>query len=266
MGRLGSRQFWDTVFWRIVILAAVLSAWQYLPTVKAVQHHIRWMNPFFVSSPERVYREIVNLVTASHGVPSIWPNLWVTVEATLIGTGIGLSTGMILGAFLSNNDRLSRIFSFYIVVLNAMPRVALIPIVVIIVGTHVWASVVSSAIVVSFLTFFNAFEGGRSVPNVMLQNAQVLRASNWQVMFRVRFPHVLIWTFAAIPNAVAFGLVSVVTTQLLTGVEGMGGLMLTATANVNSDLSFAVMVILSVLGVILVAVAERIRRAVLHWR
>jgi ABC-type nitrate/sulfonate/bicarbonate transport system permease component len=46
----------------------------------------------------------------------------------------------------------------------------------------------------------------------------------------------------------------------------MGGLMLTATANVNSDLSFAVMVILSVLGVILVSIAERIRRAVLHWR
>jgi NitT/TauT family transport system permease protein len=100
----------------------------------------------------------------------------------------------------------------------------------------------------------------------MLQNARVLGATNWQVMMRVRLPHVMIWTFAAIPNAVAFGLVSVVTTELLTGTIGMGGLMLAATSNLNADLSFAVMIILSVVGIALVTTAERVKRRVLRWR
>ncbi len=263
---LRSRRFWDVVFWRLVILAAAMCGWQYLPEIHAVRRHVTWMNPFFISSPSRVYREIADLATGAHGVPYVWPDLWVTVEATLIGTAIGLTAGMLLGAFLSNNERLSRIFSAYIVILNSMPRIALIPIVVIIVGVGLGASVVSCSLVVSFLTFFNAFEGGRSVPAPILQNAQVLRARNWQVMVYVRFPHVLMWTFAAVPNAVAFGLVSVVTTELLTGTKGMGGLMMIATANVNSALSFAVMIILSVLGITLVTAADRVKRAVLHWR
>jgi len=260
------RELAFVTFWRLVILAIALSAWQFLPQVDAVRDRVKWMNPFFISSPERVYHEIGRLMTGSHGTPPVWPELWVTVKATLIGTGVGLALGVFLGAVLSNNERLARIFSGYIAMLNAMPRVALIPIIVIIVGSGAGASMVASAIIVTFLTFFNAFEGGRSVPLPILQNARVLRATNWQVMVRVRLPNVMIWTFAAVPNAVAFGLVSVVTTELLTGTIGMGGLMLTATSNLNADLSFAVMIILSVVGIVLVTLAERIKQRVLHWR
>lgn len=266
MARLRSRRYWITIFWRLVILVVVLTAWQFVPQIQFVRDHVNWMDPFFVSSPLRVTEEMYDLATASNGAPGVWPDLWVTIKSTLIGTLIGVTIGTLLGAFLSNNRRLADIVSIYVVLLNSMPRVALIPIIVIIVGTGSGASIVASSIVVTFLTFFNAFEGGRSVPAPILQNAQVLRASNWQVMTRVRFPHVLIWTFAAVPNAVAFGLVSVVTTQLLTGTEGMGGLMLTATSNLNADLSFAVMIYLSVVGIVLVTAADRIKGAVLHWR
>jgi NitT/TauT family transport system permease protein len=266
MHKSDSLRSWEVAFWRLVILTAALCAWQFLPEVEAIRAHIKWMNPFFVSSPTRVYETISDMATGSDGVPLVWPDLWVTVKSALMGTAIGLTIGTFLGAFLSNNQRLARVVSVYVTVLNSMPRVALIPVIVIIVGPGSTASVVSSAIVVTFLTFFNAFEGGRSVPLPMLQNAQVLRASHRQIMFRVRFPHVLIWVFAAVPNALAFGLVSTVTTELLTGVKGMGGLMLTATANVNASLSFAVMVILSVVGITFATVAERVKRAVLHWR
>jgi NitT/TauT family transport system permease protein len=266
MSRFRTRKFWSTVFWRLLILAAVILAWQFVPQMDAVRERVNWMNPFFVSSPTRVAQEMYDLATASNGAPSVWPDLWVTIKTTLIGTGIGLTIGTLLGAFLSNNQRLAEIVSVYVTLLNSMPRVALIPIIVIIVGTGSRAAIVASAIVVTFLTFFNAFEGGRSVPLPMLQNAQVLRAKKRQIMTRVRFPHVLIWTFAAVPNAVAFGLVSVVTTQLLTGTEGMGGLMLTATSNLDADLSFAVMIYLSVIGIVLVTLADRVKRAVLHWR
>jgi len=253
-------------FWRIVILAGALCAWQFLPQIESLRGRAKWLNPFFISSPERVYHEIVRLVTGSHGTPPVWPELWTTVQATLVGSASGLLIGVFLGAVLSNDERLARIFSGYIAMLNAMPRVALIPIIVIVVGAGVRASMVASAIIVTFLTFFNAFEGGRSVPAPILQNARVLGATKWQVMVRVRLPNVMIWTFAAVPNAVAFGLVSVVTTELLTGTIGMGGLMLAATSNLNADLSFSVMIILSVVGITLVSIAERIKQRVLHWR
>ena len=266
MTKLRSRYFWAIVFWRLVIIAVVLFGWEYLPKVHAVSSRIRWMNPFFISSPSRVYSTLTNMATGANRTPYLWPYLWRTVEATLIGTSLGFTIGIVIGAFLSNNEFLADIFSVFIVVLNAVPRIALIPIFVIIFGLGVTTSIVSATIIVFFLTFYNAFEGGRSVPGPILQNAQVLRASKWQVMFRVRFPHVLIWAFAVVPNAVAFGLIGVVATELFTGSSGMGGLMLIATANLNSSLSFAVIVSLSVLGVLLVIVADRIKRTVLHWQ
>jgi NitT/TauT family transport system permease protein len=263
--RLGSRQFWDMTFWRLAILAVILAGWEYVPQIAAVSDRIRWMQPFFVSSPSRIYTQLGQLATGANGVPYLWPYLWRTLEGTLIGTGIGMVIGALLGAFLSNNDRLSRIFSIYITVFNSMPRIVLIPIVVVIVGPTLKASIIAVVLVVTFLAFFNAFEGGRSVPKPVLQNAMVLKATPWQIMLRVRFPYVLMWTFAVVPNAISFGLITAVTSELLMGPYGMGGLMMTATVNANSTLSFAIVVVLSIVGVVLVTIADRIKRAVLHW-
>jgi NitT/TauT family transport system permease protein len=263
--RLGSTEFWDMVFWRCVIVAVLLGSWQYLPQWHVASEHIRWMDPFFVSSPSRVYTELRQLMTGSNGVPYIWPYLWRTLEGTLIGTSAGLVIGALFGALLSNNDRLSRIFSIFVTVFNSMPRIVLIPIVVVITGPNLEASVIAVILVVAFLAFFNAFEGGRSVPKPVLQNAFVLKAKPWQIMLRVRFPYVLMWTFAVVPNAISFGLLTAVTSELLTGPNGMGGLMEIAVVNANSTLSFAIVVTLSFVGVVLVLIADRIKRAVLHW-
>lgn len=252
--------------WRLLILGVVLSAWEYLPEVPNVRHYVPWLDPFFISSPSGVYGELSAMAREASGRPSLWSHLGVTVEATLIGTGIGIGVGIFAGAFLSNNAKIADVLSIYIQAANAVPRVALIPIIVIIAGVGIASSVIACAIVVSFLVFFNAFEGGRSVPIPMLQNVRLLRATEWQIMFRVRFRYVLMWTFAALPNAVAFGLVVVVTTELLTGTAGMGGLMETATANANAPLAFAVMVSLACVGLMLIMVAERIKRSLLHWQ
>jgi NitT/TauT family transport system permease protein len=264
-GQLRTRSYWVVILWRLLILAVVLAAWQYLPTIPALSNHFKWMDSFFISSPSAVWAEMKQLLTGANNTPVVWPYLWATVEATLIGTMLGLALGTLLGAFLSNSERLARVLSVYITVLNAMPRIALIPVIIVVVGSGLEAAVVTCILTVTFLAFFNAYEGGRSVPGPVLQNATVLKANSRQVMMRVRFPYVLTWVFAVIPNAIAFGLITVVTEELLTGNVGMGGLMLIATTNVNASLSFSILVMMSVLGLVLVTIAEQIRRRVVHW-
>jgi NitT/TauT family transport system permease protein len=84
-------------------------------------------------------------------------------------------------------------------------------------------------------------------------------------MVHVRFRYVLAWSLAALPNAVSFGLVSVVTAEILTGSVGMGRLLLVSVTTLESALTFAVVVILSVLGLFLVGAAEIFERRYLHW-
>ena len=151
---------------------------------------------------------------------------------------------MSLGLLLSESDFLERVFRPYVVALNAVPRIALIPIIVIIVGNNAKSSAVTSAIIVVFLVFYNAFEGGRSVPREMLQNATILGARRWSRMLRIRMPFVLAWTFATLPNAISFGLVGAVTAELFTGSGGIGQVLVQAVNTVDATLTFAVVVIL----------------------
>jgi NitT/TauT family transport system permease protein len=153
----------------------------------------------------------------------------------------------------------------FVVALNAVPRIALIPIIIILVGPSFGASVVISLIVVFFVAFFNAYEGGRNVTPQLLQNAKILGASRAQIMWQIRSPYVLAWTLAALPLATTFAVISVVTGEILTGYPGLGRLISVAEVTADSSLTFAVVVVMSVMGMVVVGIAQLVKVRVLHW-
>lgn len=258
-------------FWRAAcqlgIVVALLSAWQFLPKIDWLSSRFRILDPFYVSSPTEVWASLQNLISGdpSTGV-TMWPYLRTTVTATLEGTIIGLALGALAGLIFSNSERLSQVSRPFIVLANSVPRVAIIPISVVIVGPTTTASVINVVAVVFFIGFFNSFEGGRSIKPAVLENAQLLGASNYHLMRSIRLPMVLTWTFAAVPNAISFGLIVAVTTELLAGVPGMGVLLQTATANIQTSTTFAIIVVLSIVGLVLYWMALFVQRAVLAWQ
>jgi len=179
----------------------------------------------------------------------------------IVGTVLGAGCGLLL----SNSRTLQRVVSPFLTFLNATPRIALIPIFVILAGPTLTTTVLTAVFIVFFLVFYNAYRGGTSVPRAVVQNVELLGASRREVMRQVRLPYVLVWTFASLPNAISFGLVSVVTAELLTGQLGMGRLLLDSVSRVDSTLTFAVVVVLAVVGVVLVTVTEFVSRRALHW-
>jgi NitT/TauT family transport system permease protein len=253
---------------RALILAAFLLAWQYLPTITWLREHYRFLDPFFISSPDKVAHRIWAVTATTHsqnGSIVIWPYLWNTVKATFAGFAIGLVSGVLVGVALSSSRLLAEVVRPFIVALNTIPRIALIPIIVVIAGVGFTAVVINAVLVVFFLIFFAAFEGGTNVPSVQLANAQIIGASRTSVMLKVRLPYVFQWVFAALPNAISFGLLVVVTTELLTGIKGMGSLLFYATTNLDATLTLTLAVLLSIVGVIIVGFASVVQRRVLHW-
>ena len=74
----------------------------------------------------------------------------------------------------------------------------------------------------------------------MLQNARLMGASSLSAMYQIRLRYVLVWTFAALPNAVTYALLGVVTAEILGGGEGLGQLIVQAIGQVDANLTFAV--------------------------
>lgn len=259
------RQRVENVIIQVALLIAFLAAWQLLPTIEWFSSRSKFLDRFYISSPSQVVQTLWDLMTASNGRPSLWPYLWTTVSAALLGTAIGTTIGAVAGMWLSNSPRAGAILQPFIVGLNAVPRIAIIPIFVILFGPARTTSVVTTVTVVFFLVFFNAYEGGRSVPKETVQNVTLLGAGRRQAMYRVRWPYVVAWTITTLPNAVSFGLLIVVATEILAGIAGMGRLLSDAAVSLQPDLTFAVVVALSILGIILVGITELARKRLLHW-
>lgn len=251
---------------RLAILATFGLGWQFLPQVGFLRDLSVVFDPYFVSSPSLVVERLRDLFSGANGQPLLWPIFWQTMKGTFLGILIGTISGALAGLVLSNNETSRQLVSPFLAVLNATPRIALIPVIVIIAGPTLTATVLTAVLVIFFLVFYNAFAGGSSVPTQTIQNARLLGASSWEIMTELRMRYVVMWTFTSLPNAVSFGLVAVVTAELITGKFGMGQMLLNAITFSDSTGTFAVVTVLAVVGVALVMLAEYAERKVLFWR
>jgi NitT/TauT family transport system permease protein len=251
--------------WRVAIVATLFCAWQFLPQIQALSDFSPIFDPFFVSSPVKVAERVWDLLFGLNGQPSVWPFFVDTALSTLIGVAISIVAGALLGLLLSNNRTTERVISPFVALVNATPRVALVPLFIIIAGPTMTTSVLTVVAVVTFIVFYNAYAGGVSVPAEVINSARLLGARPREVMRRIRLPYVLVWTFTSLPNAISFGLVAAVTAEILMGRLGMGRLLAQSLSTVDSTLTFAVIVILAVFGVILVSAAQFVERRILHW-
>lgn len=250
---------------QIALLAVFLLAWQFLPQIPALKAVSHLFDSYFVSSPVRVAKELGDLMTGSNGSPLIWGYVWATVYASPLGTLIGMVLGAAFGLVLSNFHFLSEVMRPFVIGMNAVPRIALVPIIVIVFGPTHLSNVIISVLVVFFVAFFSAYEGGTSVRQELVQNARLLGASNWRILTVIRLQFVMAWTLASMPLSVTFAVISVVTAEILTGVPGMGSLLGTAAVTGNAALTFAVVITLAVVGVVITLAADAIRGRVLHW-
>jgi NitT/TauT family transport system permease protein len=250
---------------RLAFIGLLLLVWQFVPSIPSVPRHVHFLNRFFISSPTEVATTLWQLITGSGGRPLLWPYVTYTLRSTFFGVVIGLVAGSLLGLIASNDLRVRQVFTPFVYAGNAIPKIAIIPIVIVMLGPGANSSIAVASLSAFFLVFFNAFAGGRSVPAEMIQNARLLGARPLGVMMRIRLMYVGQWTFEAMPNAISHALLTVVTAEVLSGSNGVGRLIVLGLANLDSSLTFAVVIILSVLGIALVALVELTRGRVLHW-
>jgi len=207
----------------------------------------------------------VDLAIGSKDTGAIWPFMVPTLEAALVGIVVGLALGAGAGLALGSSPFLSQVFRPFIIAMNAIPRIALIPIVVILVGPTFQASIVICVLVVFFVGFFNAYEGSRSVSPDLLNNAKVLGANSSQVMWHIRSRYALAWTLATLPLAATFSVIAVVTGEFLTGYPGLGRLIVVASYSADATLTWAVVVVLATMGLAIVGIADVLKQRLLHW-
>ena len=243
------------VVWQGLLGVAFLGAWQEL--VNAGK-----LDKFFFSRPSDIAGRIVEWFRTG----SIWPHLLVTMEEAALAFALGAAAGMIVGFGLARAPWMGRLFDPYIKVLNALPRVVLAPIFLLWFGLGIWSKVVLGVTVVFFIVFFNTLQGVRDVDPVVVDNARMLGASEWQLVRHVLIPSALTWVFASLHISVGFAMIAVVVGEYLGAARGVGYLISQAEGTFDTTGVFAGMTVLSAVVLVIGWAVDRLEHRLLRWK
>ncbi|HYF80050.1 MAG TPA: ABC transporter permease [Symbiobacteriaceae bacterium] len=195
---------------QLLLLAVVLLLWE-----AAADRY--WVNPMLTSKPTKVWETLVRLA----GTGTLWRHLGVTLQETLVGFAAGLVLGVGTAVALWWWAPLERVLDPYLVVLNALPKVALGPIFYVWLGDRIsiYGMAVAISVVVTIVMVEVAF---RSVDPAKILLLQTLGATRRQVLQKVVFPASLPTLLAALKVNIGLTLVGVVVGEFIASKAGLG--------------------------------------------
>ena len=268
------------LFWQVAIVAGVLAVWQWgydlrvVPMLKPFVPSI--LDPYFVSKPSMIWTSFLKLSCLSdrEGFAACFArnenNLWLALMVTLVnmwwGFLLGTASGLVAGLVLGRSDDLSRIFQPFVVAMNSIPRIALVPLIILMFGLGDMSKIVTAWIVVFFVVFFNTFEGTRAVDRDQIAAARLLGASELTLLRTVVIPSALAWVFASLTPAVSFALIGVIVGEFIGAERGLGKLIIEAEARANSSEMMVAIFAMMIVGIVLAAIVRRIQIYLLRWQ
>lgn len=248
-------RMWPLIAAQIALGAAFLGAWQAL--VNAGK-----LDKFFFSRPSDIALRIIEWLRTG----SIWPHLVTTLEEAALAFLLGAASGIVLGFALARSPRFGALLDPYIRVLNALPRVVLAPIFLLWFGLGIWSKVALGVTVVFFIVFFNTHQGVREVDPVVVDNARMLGASEWQLTRHVLMPSALTWVFSSLHVSIGFAMIAVVVGEYLGAARGVGYLISQAEGTFDTTGVFAGMMVLSAVVLLVGWGVSRLERWLLRWK
>lgn len=237
-------------------LLLILAGWQLLVTVGDYPR-------FVLPTPRAVAAEAVESVHS--GI--LWTHLRVTLIETLLGFGVGFALATPLGYVLAKQPIAERLLTPWLVAMQAIPIVAVAPLLVIWFGTGITSKVLVSALLVFFPVLINTMIGMRSVDSAWHDLMTVLRASRWHRFRYVELPASLPVLFGGVRLGVTLSVVGAVVGEFTGAQRGLGVLINIARSGLyNTPLLFVALLTLAVMALTLYALAAWAERRVVKWQ
>jgi len=249
---------------RLLLLVALLAAWECLPRVPYLRAHT-FLDPNFVSLPSLVAARLWQ-TTFGAKAGYLWLHAGASLGAALVGFVCGAAAGFVMGLALSQSATARGLFKPFIDAFSAVPPILLVPLITLVFGLGTGSKIVTSIYIVFFVVFYNSFKGGSALPEAMAASCRLLGGGRWDILRTVVIPSSAAWAFAAFPAAIGYALIGVVVAEFFGSPVGLGFIIITS-MNTGSatDLMVAILA-LALMGTGLVALMRLAEERLLHWR
>lgn len=239
----------------LLIFALVLAALELVLPALGVQSYI-FPRPSAVASAL-----LVDL-----GSSSFWGHTALTLREVLIGCLAGSALGFVLGVLLTQSAFAETVISPYVVALQAVPKVALAPLIVTLLGYGELSKEAIAAIISFFPLLVNVKLGIRGADGGQLELMRSLRASRLQTLRWVQLPAALPAIFGGLEVAVVFSVVGAIVGEFTGASGGLGYLIEQRSFSLNQAAVFSTLITLSVIGLLLDAIVRAVGRRVVRWQ
>lgn len=225
---------------RWIILIVFFALWE-------VAGDLKWIDPFFISTPSRVFTSLVNIYKEG----TIFTHIGVTCYETVLGFTLGMLIGISIAILLWWFDFLAKLLDPYIIVLNALPKVALAPIIIFWLGNGTKA-IVTIAILISIVTtIISILDGFNRVDTDKIKLLKTFGANKFQILVMLVIPSSVPNIISALRISVGLSWVGVIMGEFLVAKEGLGFLIVYGGQISQLDMVMMSIVILAILAYIM---------------
>jgi NitT/TauT family transport system permease protein len=226
------------------------------------------IDTFFFSQPSsflgRAWQWLANPGTQLGG-RSIYQHLAVTLYEMAASFVLGVLFGVSIGIVLGRSEFWARVFNPYIQVLNALPRLVLAPIFVLVFGLDETSKIALGFTMVFFIVFFNAYHGVRQVDRNIINNVRMLGANERELAWHVLIPSAMTWILSSLHTSVGFALVGAVVGEYLASAQGLGWIIGQAQGNFDAAGVYAGMLVLCVAVIAIEMGVTWLERRLVRW-
>ncbi|PLT32422.1 ABC transporter permease [Bacillus sp. V5-8f] len=236
-------------FFQLLIFITFFALWEAFSRME-------WIDPLIFSAPSKVWslfiEKVIDGTLASH--------LSVTVFETLLGFLIGTLLGTGLAAILWWSPMLSKILDPYLVILNAMPKVALGPILIVALGPNMTSIIAMGAIISIIITTIVVYTSFREVDPNYLKVLQTFGASRVQMFKEAILPASFPTIISTLKVNVGLSWVGVIVGEFLVSEKGLGYMIIYGFQVFNFNLVLLSLLIIAVFATIMYQLVELLEK------
>jgi NitT/TauT family transport system permease protein len=238
-----------------------------LPWVVIISLFVFWelavrvfqVEPFVLPTPTAIFE------SAWKWRWSILDNSWQTFMTTVIGFGFAVVVGLLAGVLIGSSTLVYDGLYPALIGFNSIPKVAVVPILVIWFGVGTVPAVITAFLLAFFPILVNVATGIATVEPELQDVLRALGAKRWQVIQKVGLPRSMPYFFASLKVAITVAFVGSIVAETVAANKGIGNLMLVASSRFEVPLAFAGLLVTALMGIGMYVVAEYIERRMTGW-
>jgi len=243
---------------QFAVLAVVLVLWELLPRAQLV-------NPLFTSYPSALWPTLLELLREKPQQPGLLVHAAATFAATVVGFALAIALGSVTAAVLWWWSGLYRVLDPYLVVANAIPKTALVPIFYLWLDAKlsIYAMSLAISLFITILVIYNGFQG---VDPNKIKLARTFGASRWQILTKVVLPGSVPTFIAALKVTAGLSLVGVVVGEFQSASVGLGYLIQYGSQTFKMNIVMTAIVVLAIVSVLMYFAIDRLETFVMRRR